>query len=170
MDVLAKQGVDGVRVEHLAKVLSVTKGSFYWHFKDRDELLEAMLDHWRRQNTVSIVEYVGSREDPLIRLERLARIPFNLQDADPFGLPLRLWARHDTRASKALAEVDELRVRMKAQIFVAYGFSPEIAQAKAILLYSYMRIAPTLIELSDQSLRALCEELLLGSPPAQPPS
>lgn len=161
MEVLGKQGVEGVRVEQLAKDLNVTKGSFYWHFKDRDELLQAMLDQWRWQNTVGIMEFVGSSEDPTSRLLKLARIPFSLENADPLGLPLRLWARHDPRAGKALSEVDELRVRMKAQIFVACGFAAKDAHARAVLLYSYMRVAPTLVELDDAELRTLCEDMLL---------
>lgn len=44
---LAAHGIDRVRVELLAKQLGVTKGSFYWHFKDRDALLARMLDRWR---------------------------------------------------------------------------------------------------------------------------
>ncbi|MEJ5979164.1 TetR/AcrR family transcriptional regulator [Novosphingobium sp. PS1R-30] len=163
MEILGLHGIDGVRVEQVAKALSVTKGSFYWHFKDRDELLEAILEHWRRKNTVDILEYVGSLESPLARLERLVRLPFHLQDTDPVGLPLRLWARHDERARKALQEVDELRLRMKAQIFIACGFAPEEARARAVLLYSYMRVAPTLVELEDMPLRDLCERLLLAS-------
>jgi AcrR family transcriptional regulator len=39
LDIVAEKGVDGVRVEVLAKQLGVTKGSSYWHFKDRDALL-----------------------------------------------------------------------------------------------------------------------------------
>lgn len=45
-DMLGDAGLDGVRVEPLAKRLGVTKGSFYWHFKDRQELLDALLDRW----------------------------------------------------------------------------------------------------------------------------
>lgn len=161
MEVLGQHGVEGVWVEQLAKHLGVTKGSFYWHFKDRDELLEAMLDQWRRQNTINIVDYVGSAEDPLARLERLVRMPFDLEATDALGLPLRLWARHDERASKALDEVDQLRVRMKAQIFAMCGFPPDEARARAVLLYSYMRVAPTLVDLGDTELRRLCEQLLL---------
>jgi AcrR family transcriptional regulator len=162
MDALGRHGVGGVRVEQLAKTLNVTKGSFYWHFRDRDELLEAVLEQWRRRNTIDIVEYVGSLEDPAIRLERLLQMPFDVEHRDPYGLSLRLWARHDPRAAKALAEIDDLRVRMKAQIFMACGFAAEEARARAILLYSYMRVAPTLVELGDVDLRRLCEQLLSG--------
>ena len=46
-DVLADKGLDGIRVEVLAKRLKVTKGSFYWHFKDRRDLLDAVLETWK---------------------------------------------------------------------------------------------------------------------------
>jgi len=162
MDALAKYGVDGVRVEKLAKELSVTKGSFYWHFKDRDELLDAILEKWRRENTINIIEYVGSVEDPHVRLRNLARMPFeSALVKDPLGLSFRLWARYDDRPKKALAEVDDLRVRMNAQLFRACGVAPAEAEARSILLYSYMRVAMTLVDLDNINLRARCEELLL---------
>ena len=164
MDALAKYGMDGVRVEKLAKSLNVTKGSFYWHFRDRDELLDAIIEKWRRENTINIIEYVGSVEDPHIRLRKLARMPFEADLVkDPLGLPLRLWARYDDRPRKALAEVDDLRVRMNAQLFRACGFAPADAEARSVLLYSYMRVAMTLADLDDENLRARCEELLLRS-------
>lgn len=161
IDLLTTHGVEGVRVEKLAKDLKVTKGSFYWHFKDRDELLEAMLEYWRRKNTLDILEYVGRAEDPAAKLDTLLQMPFKLAQSEPLALPMRLWARHDPRAEKVLAEIDELRVRMKAQILIARGFSPEEARARAVLLYSYMRVAPTMPELNDLELRRACERLLV---------
>ena len=47
IDMLAEQGVQGMRVEVLAKNFGVTKGSFYWHFKDRQDLFTAVLETWR---------------------------------------------------------------------------------------------------------------------------
>ena len=40
---LARHGIESVRVEVLARDLGVSKGSFYWHFRDRSELLEKLL-------------------------------------------------------------------------------------------------------------------------------
>ncbi|NER97899.1 MAG: TetR/AcrR family transcriptional regulator, partial [Symploca sp. SIO1B1] len=55
---LAETGVETVRVEPLAKVLGVTKGSFYWHFKNREDFLEAILQEWVNWQTNSIIEQV----------------------------------------------------------------------------------------------------------------
>jgi AcrR family transcriptional regulator len=42
-DLLVDKGIDAVRVDPLARQLEVTRGSFYWHFKDRESLLVSVL-------------------------------------------------------------------------------------------------------------------------------
>ena len=59
---LAEHGVAGVRVESLAKSLGVTKGSFYWHFRDRPDLLAAVLDFWKQGRISDIIRQ--TRCDP----------------------------------------------------------------------------------------------------------
>ncbi|MGH6797359.1 MAG: TetR/AcrR family transcriptional regulator, partial [Roseiarcus sp.] len=51
---LAIEGVDHVTVLALSERLGVSRSSFYWYFKNRDELLDALLDRWDRLNTRSI--------------------------------------------------------------------------------------------------------------------
>lgn len=164
LEVLGTSGVDGIRIDHLARVLKATKGSFYWHFKDREELLVALLDRWRRQNTIDIIEAAKIEGDPFEHLKALARLPFEIEKGDPLGLPLRVWARQDPRARAALEEIDDLRVRMITQIFVAAGFEAKEAKSRAILLYSYMRISSTLVQLKDGELRQQCDAIVLGLP------
>src|SRR5262249_52935150 len=69
---LAQGGLDEIRVELLAKQLNVTKGSFYWHFHDRNDLLEQLLDSWRDGRLQSISGQVGDNgEAPDVRLRRI---------------------------------------------------------------------------------------------------
>ena len=58
LKVLAKNGVKSIRVELLAKLMNVTKGSFYWHFKNREELLDALLQEWSDRDTNKIIEQI----------------------------------------------------------------------------------------------------------------
>ena len=60
LEALRKGGVAGVRVERLAADLGITKGSFYWHFRDRGGLLEALLEFWSREMTDVEFERVGA--------------------------------------------------------------------------------------------------------------
>ena len=56
LSVLAVEGVAHVTVLNLSERLGVSRSSFYWYFKNRDELLDALLDRWDRLNTRSIVD------------------------------------------------------------------------------------------------------------------
>ncbi|NIJ37716.1 AcrR family transcriptional regulator [Sphingopyxis panaciterrae] len=162
LDVLSEHGIDRVSVEPIAKRLGVTKGSFYWHFKDRDDFLEAILGHWRRRATLQIIERIErADESPRERFIRLMRLPFRGSSRSRRGaeieLSIRLWGRSDPRARAALTEVDQLRLSYIRQLLVAAGVSEVDAPARAIQAYSYMRVATTLIAPGDEVLIARCE-------------
>lgn len=164
---LAEQGVDGVRVEPLAKRLNVTKGSFYWHFKDRDALLEVMLSEWRKKATITIIERLDSeRSSPADRLRRLLRLPHASgasEVAAAIELSIRLWGRRDERARRTLEEVDRLRLVYIANLMRDCGVRDELAHARAVIAYSYIRVATTLIPAEDEQLRQLCESFLISN-------
>ena len=71
---LARGGIDRVRVESLAKDLGVTKGSFYWHFKDREQFFDEMLSFWAEQSTQTVITNVHYQRTPLQELGQLRRI------------------------------------------------------------------------------------------------
>src|SRR5580700_9830939 len=69
---LAAGGPDAVRIEPLAQALGVTRGGFYWHFDDRNALLEEMLDRWERATTEEVAERLAREGgDVRAKLERL---------------------------------------------------------------------------------------------------
>ncbi len=164
LDILAERGIDGVRVEILAKQLGVTKGSFYWHFKDRDALFEALLDTWRRQATLRIIARLDQTTQTAAgRLRQLLNLPFQGPRSEwgaDVELSLRLWSRHDKRARAALAEVDQLRLRYIAGLLEDCGFSADAAKARAALAYSFIRVGTTLIEPKDPKTLEMCLSLL----------
>ena len=75
LSVLAIEGVDHVTVLALSERLDVSRSSFYWYFKNRDELLGALLDRWDEVNTRSIV---ASTEEPAASASGLQRLPAGL--------------------------------------------------------------------------------------------
>jgi AcrR family transcriptional regulator len=144
---LANHGVDGVRVEVLAKRLGVTKGSFYWHFKDREALLTKSLERWRRRATLTLVER-NDRGTPAERLRQILQLPLRSRQAMQAAsveLAIRLWGRGDASARATLEEVDELRLRYISQAFVDAGAASEQARARAILAYAYQQAGARLI-------------------------
>jgi len=167
---LGEQGIDGVRVERLAQALKVTKGSFYWHFKDRDDLYTAMLETWRNQSVARAMDYVAAAEDPHQRLAEILAIPFGADisgAAADLWLSMRLWARNDARPRAAIREVDQVRSRLISRLLEACGIPEHEARARSVLLYSYVIAAAMLVDPADAALRAQCEALLTSaySPP-----
>ena len=138
---LTDAGIDAVRVDVLAKTLGVTRGSFYWHFKDRDDLLRSVLHAWRDAATEQIiVRFERKHADPRLLLKELISLPFrgrSAQRAARIELAIRAWARRDAMARQAVDEVDERRISYHAQLFSSLGFDIPEARARAFALYAY---------------------------------
>ena len=138
---LTDRGIDSVRVDVLAKSLGVTRGSFYWHFKDRDDLLRSVLNAWRDAATEQIiVRFERKHADPRLLLKELISLPFrgrSAQRAARVELAIRAWARRGAVARQAVDEVDERRISYHAQLFSSLGFDIPEARARAFALYAY---------------------------------
>jgi AcrR family transcriptional regulator len=138
---LAKSGVEGVRVEVLAKNLGVTKGGFYRRFADRAALLGAMLERWREGRVTAIAQQTSlGSESARERLNAL--IQLYSERVNPEGmaieLAIRQWARWDEAAAAAVANVDAARLKNVAELYGATGLPPEEAEAQAFLFYCFI--------------------------------
>jgi AcrR family transcriptional regulator len=164
--VMATDGVDAVRVEPLAKRLNVTKGSFYWHFKDRNELLEGLLADWRRRAVAGVHQRVVRTHDtPLERLRRLIHFPVSSAASRQGGsveLAIRLWGKRDRKAAAAVEEVDEHRISYIASLLSAPGVTEERARAQAFLIYAYMLAEVFVFGPEGAELADLCENMLFS--------
>ena len=138
LESLRKGGVGAVRVERLAAELGITKGSFYWHFRDRGELLEALLEHWSREMTDAEFARIDALSEALgPRMRALAEdvLERGMGRYDP---AIRAWARTDRKVAAAVAQVDRRRVRALAGFFGEGGFSPAEARTRARLFYTFL--------------------------------
>jgi AcrR family transcriptional regulator len=108
---LSAGGPDAVRVERLARALGVTKGGFYWHFDDRDGLLDAMLGTWERMVIDDVIDRVeGDGGDGRAKLRRLFALAAARRDFIEVELAVRDWARRDKAAAQRLRRVDNRRM------------------------------------------------------------
>jgi AcrR family transcriptional regulator len=138
LDALRKGGVGAVRVERLAAEVGVTKGSFYWHFRDRGALLDALLEFWSREMTDAEFERIDQLRGGLeARLGALAEdvLEKGIGRYDP---AIRAWARHDRKVAAAVAQVDRRRVRALAGLFEDAGFAAAAARTRARLFYTFL--------------------------------
>lgn len=139
IDVLAREGVAGLRVEVLAKRCGVTKGSFYWHFKDRQDLLAAILEHWRTGRIRDIEKITnvppGNERDQLHFAVEVYGASRNRKGMS-IELAIRDWARHDPQAAAVVEAVDLYRLECTRKLFVAAGMSDAEAKSRSLLLYA----------------------------------
>jgi AcrR family transcriptional regulator len=138
---LAKSGIEGVRVEVLAKNLGVTKGGFYRRFADRAALLDSMLERWREGRIAAIAQQT-SLESESARDRLKALIQLYSERMNPEGmaieLAIRQWARSDESAAAAVATVDAARLKNVAELYRATGLPAEEAEAQAFLFYCFI--------------------------------
>jgi AcrR family transcriptional regulator len=134
---LAQGGPDAVRVEPLAQALDVTKGGFYWHFKDRNALLREMLDRWERESVTEVIDLIegggGDGRDKLRRLFTLAGKRPDLLDVD---LAVRDWARRDRKVAARLRKVDNRRMEYMRGLFAEFCPDEEEVEARCLLVGS----------------------------------
>jgi len=138
---LARSGVEGVRVEVLAKNLGVTKGGFYRRFRDRAALLEALLESWRRGRIAAIEQQAGlDGGPPRERLKALIRLYSERMNTEGMAIELaiRQWARSDEAAALAVSTVDAVRLKIVAQLYRATGLAADEADAEAFLFYCFI--------------------------------
>jgi AcrR family transcriptional regulator len=150
LTVLALEGVDHVAVLNLSERLGVSRSSFYWYFKNRDELLGALLDRWDKLNTRSIV---AQAEAPATTVNEAVCNVFRCWVNSAIFSPrldfaVREWARRSVRVRKALDHSDRVRTQAMKALFVRFGYEDEDAFVRARVLY-YMQIGYYALDLRE---------------------
>lgn len=143
IDVMVQNSEAQVMVERLGAALGVSRGSFYWHFRSRDELMGAILERWTQTATISVQEHLDHQEpDAARRLLLYMRLPVkstrSLRAAD-LELAILGWARRSEVARKAVARVDALRTRHFTELFAELGFSGAEGRRRTHIALAFMR-------------------------------
>jgi AcrR family transcriptional regulator len=164
LGVIAESGVDGVKVEALARRLGITKGSFYWHFRDRTELIEAALELWYRLGTAEIIERLDRIEDPERRLRALFTESFGDLVDGPIDA-LLLAQVDDPMVGPTVERCTTERIAFLTSAYRSLGLPPQRADARARLVYAayigagHLRRVPGGATASRRELSAFRREL-----------
>jgi AcrR family transcriptional regulator len=132
---IEEAGLEAVAVEPLARRLGVTKGSFYWHFTNRDALLEAALARWESEYTEGVIAVLSSVKDARVRLEQLITQVSMSEGAARFHAALTASADHPV-VRPVLARVTARRLAYLVDCFRAIGLAPALARRRALLAYA----------------------------------
>jgi AcrR family transcriptional regulator len=141
MEMLRTRGIGGVRVLPLAKNLRVSRGSFYWHFENLQDLKDSMLDWWDREMTDSVIEHANS-----VRASAQARLIAVGEDVltthrNRYDLAVRSWAQGDKKAKRVVGRVLRKRLEYVTSLFREAGFAPTEARARGELMAVYIMMS-----------------------------
>lgn len=135
LEALREGGLAAVAIEPLAKRLGATKGSAYWHFANREELLRATLERWELERTEGVIDIVEAEPDPVRRLRKL--LGYVLASPDGLAVELALLAAPDDPIVKPVQRrVTDRRIDYVATIFTELGFRRAEARRRAALAYA----------------------------------
>ena len=134
---LHEQGPKGLNIQALAHRLNISKTSFYWHFKDKAELVNSLIDLWSHEFTETITENVKLQNCP--PRQRLARAMEIIDEFDlgNYDSSFRIWARTEPRAAKAVREANRLRLEFAGNAFAELGFSGDSLACRTALWVGY---------------------------------
>lgn len=159
VETLIQEGVTNVRVDRLAKAFKVTRGSFYWHFECRDDLLNAILEHWRTTNTEPMLRAIAQATgQDRNAFDLVAKLWIDEHAYRPaYDSAMRDWARVDPVVAAAVRQIDDSRIAALAAMFRGYGFADDAALVRARVTYFHQvgYYALAIRETTEERLRLL---------------
>lgn len=150
MDLLVSHGVAEVKVLSIGDRLGVSRSSFYWYFRSRNELLDELLAVWERTNTGSILAQAAA---PAVTITAAVCNLFRCW-VDPrlfdhrLDFAVREWARRSAAVRGVIDRSDAQRVEAIRAMFERHGFAPAEAEVRARILY-YMQIGYYALEVDE---------------------
>lgn len=147
---LIGQGVDAVMVLPLAKQLKVSRSSFYWYFRNRDDLLDELLKHWSRTNTRAILDHASQPSRSVAEgVLLIFRCWSDESLFDPhLDFAVRHWARQSRAVRTLIDQADMARLAAIQSMFQRHGYADGEAQIRARVLY-YMQIGYYMLDLDE---------------------
>ncbi len=136
-DLLLESGVEAVKILPLAQKLNLSRTSFYWFFKDRSELLAALLAQWRKKNTGNLIKLANAYADSLVEAV------LNVSDAwfdsslfdSRFEFAVRSWALQSPEVLAEVQAADQQRLEALRAMYLRFGYPELAADVRARTMY-----------------------------------
>jgi AcrR family transcriptional regulator len=159
LDTLDEEGVEALRVERIAKKLGVSRSSFYWYFKDRNDLRDQLIDLWEYESTS-----IGT-SNPRLRnlspkgcLEEMMQVILE-KDLGRYDSAMIHWAKVDAKIATRVAKVYKLRLKFIEEMFSQLGFEGVDLEMRTRLFVCYHSSERSMFwKESKKSLRELIQK------------
>lgn len=149
-DVLVNEGVAEVKIMGLATRMGVSRSSFYWYFKDRPDLMSALLTEWEGRNTAQIQQQCDMQSETITH----ALCNFFLCFVHPskfdqgLDFAVREWSRRDPSLRTRLDQADAARIGALTGVFLRHGYAPADADARARIVY-FMQLGYHALDMTE---------------------
>jgi AcrR family transcriptional regulator len=135
---MGREGETEIHIERLVARLGVTKGSFYWHFENREDFIRQVADYWATEFTGQITRHLESLEASASeKLLTLMRAVIG-QELARYDLVMRTWATHDKGVARVVRKVDRKRFSTVRGLFAAIGFDGDELERRTNLFVTFM--------------------------------
>lgn len=145
-------GIEAVKINDLARKLGVSKSGFYWHFRDRADLLEAMQHYWVDEFSRQFIEDTCASKRPL--RDRLIDLVHAIRSKESGKLDLAFtsWAQHDPKVRAIVDEVRDLRIEFIQKLLSETGLSTAETETRARMFVVYFSWSEVMFEKTDGGL------------------
>ncbi len=133
MEILAEDGYGGLKLAELCHRVGVTSGSFYHHFDSWQEFTHQLVENWREERTVHVVELARAEVDPAERVELLLRYGVSLPHSAEAAI--RVWSGVDPFVAEVQESVDRERLEISTQALEALTDDPNVASDLALAAF-----------------------------------
>lgn len=151
LDTLESKGIEAVKVEKLAKQLGISRSGFYWHFKNRQDLLQHLLDYWASEYTGVVTDNLDLKE--LNAEKRLLTTMKMVRERNlaKYDLAINAWAKTDPKVNDVVEKVVKMRLDYTRAIFSELGFKGNELEMRTRLFVCYHSWEGTIFpDLSDK--------------------
>jgi AcrR family transcriptional regulator len=158
LELLENQGVQSITIVNLAKVLGVSRSGFYWHFKDREDLLKQLLHYWTHEFTAVITsnpEIITL--EPVKRLRHIAYTVFEY-DLTKYEITFQNWGKMDPKIAKEVFRVYKLRIDLIRKTYSELGFEGDDLDMRTNLFIGFLNWELTIFKnISKRKMRKLTD-------------
>ena len=145
---LSKLGYKSLKAASLAHALGVSRGSFYWHFKNIVDFELQLIASWKQRTTESVITELEDNVSPEKRLIRL--IGLALSNDLKLDKAMRSWSMEDRRVSQIVTEVDNQRILYVESLLEAMMTNKQDVTLQAKILY-WSCIGKSVVEVNSKS-------------------
>jgi AcrR family transcriptional regulator len=136
LEAVSRDGGAKLRIDALVKELGVSKGSFYWHFKNRKAFMHDLIEYWHLRSTLVVSDNLDqSQAPPEQKLQALVEMVF-VEELTRHDLAIRSWAIQEPAVRAAVKRTDLYRMNYVRALFLGIGFAPEDAEFRAQVFVS----------------------------------